>query len=256
MDDISFEHFNSEFERNIYQKPKGRLREEVLWRDMCENLPLKTGVPLSILDCGGGDGRTALRCARLGHNIVLNDLSESMMNSARQRFRENDLSDCLTCVPGPFQVLLPAMKNRFDLVLCHAVLEWLAKPEEAIAYLKAMLKPGGWLSLMFYNQQALVFHKVVKTHYFQIHHPSPMKRKSRFTPPNPLVPADVFQWMTVQDMAPRSTAGIRVFFDYIEHADKFKELTPDLLELELHYKNLFPYVHLGRYIHVTARKAP
>jgi len=44
--------------------------------------------------------------------------------------------------------------ERFDVVCCHAVLEWLADPEGAVGHLADFLGPEGRLSLMFYNRNA------------------------------------------------------------------------------------------------------
>jgi tRNA 5-carboxymethoxyuridine methyltransferase len=39
----------------------------------------------------------------------------------------------------------------FDVVCCHAVLEWLADPEEDVEHLARFLRPEGRLWLMFYT---------------------------------------------------------------------------------------------------------
>jgi S-adenosylmethionine-dependent methyltransferase len=44
----------------------------------------------------------------------------------------------------------------FDVVACHAVLEWLADPGAAVAGLATFLQAGGFLSVMFYNREAAV----------------------------------------------------------------------------------------------------
>ncbi len=50
----------------------------------------------------------------------------------------------------------------FDLVLCHAVLEWLAQPQQALHKLFGLIRPGGHLSLMFYNRDALIFRNLIR----------------------------------------------------------------------------------------------
>ena len=39
----------------------------------------------------------------------------------------------------------------FDVVCCHAVLQWLAHPEETVEHLARFLRPEGRLWLMFYT---------------------------------------------------------------------------------------------------------
>ena len=48
------------------------------------------------------------------------------------------------------------LDNPADLVLFHAVLEWVAEPEAILAALYDALAPGGVLSLMFYNLHGLI----------------------------------------------------------------------------------------------------
>jgi S-adenosylmethionine-dependent methyltransferase len=44
--------------------------------------------------------------------------------------------------------------ESFDVIICHAVLEWLADPQDALGRLSGLLKADGLLSLMFYNRNA------------------------------------------------------------------------------------------------------
>ena len=44
--------------------------------------------------------------------------------------------------------------EEFDLVLCHAVLEWLDDPKSAVGDVALLVKQRGHLSLMFYNRFA------------------------------------------------------------------------------------------------------
>ncbi|MFD0763905.1 methyltransferase domain-containing protein [Mucilaginibacter lutimaris] len=45
--------------------------------------------------------------------------------------------------------------EKFDLIVAARVLQWLSNPQEAVAKLKSMLKPGGILSVLDYNHEAL-----------------------------------------------------------------------------------------------------
>jgi ubiquinone/menaquinone biosynthesis C-methylase UbiE len=45
--------------------------------------------------------------------------------------------------------------EKFDLIVAARVLQWLNNPQEAIVKLKSMLKPGGILSVLDYNHEAL-----------------------------------------------------------------------------------------------------
>jgi len=252
--DRGFDGLVHHFDKNIYGRTKGWLRERVLWQELIEGLDLQTDVPLNILDCGGGTGRISLRLAKLGHHITVNDLSAQMLEKCEFLFKEHGLEQNLNLICSPFQVLPEDHWKAYDLVLCHAVLEWLAKPEDALPMLAGFLKPGGTLSLMVYNQHALDFHKVIKTHYFHIDHPTPPPRKSKLTPPNPQDPKAVINILENLGLEVVSTAGIRIFYDYLENGDRYEGIPDELVNLELLYRSKFPFCWFGRYVHIMAQK--
>ena len=47
-------------------------------------------------------------------------------------------------------------------MLCHAVLEWLAEPHAILPVLHQLCAPGGWLSLAFYNRDALIYRNLLR----------------------------------------------------------------------------------------------
>ena len=49
-------------------------------------------------------------------------------------------------------------EKKYDLIVAARVLQWLNNPQEAISKLKSMLKPGGILSILDYNHEALKWH--------------------------------------------------------------------------------------------------
>ena len=78
--DQSFDKFADKFEKNIYGSTKGRLRHELIVHHMHDCLPLKEmslrkGMPLQILDAGGGTGIMTEVMLSLGHEVTLSDLS-------------------------------------------------------------------------------------------------------------------------------------------------------------------------------------
>ena len=45
--------------------------------------------------------------------------------------------------------------QRFDLVTCARTLQWLARPQEALANMKRFVKPGGYLAVLDFNHEKL-----------------------------------------------------------------------------------------------------
>ncbi|MFH8615854.1 class I SAM-dependent methyltransferase [Streptomyces sp. NPDC017979] len=136
------------------------VRQELVSRQLDEQIVARypVGQRLRILDVGMGRGVQALRLARAGHAITgLEGDAESLRLAQealstepagiRERVRmiEGDGRDTgVHFTPG-----------SFDVVLCHGVLMASAEPEGVLAGLARMLAPGGLLSLVVRNADAL-----------------------------------------------------------------------------------------------------
>src|SRR5580698_7323635 len=58
------------------------VRQELVRRQLSANLPTGAG-PLRVLDAGCGQGTQALELARLGHDVVGLDVSDTLLEAAR-----------------------------------------------------------------------------------------------------------------------------------------------------------------------------
>jgi SAM-dependent methyltransferase len=116
------------------------------------------GQRLRVLDVGMGQGTQALRLARAGHQVTGVEKDPRMLGAAREalaaepegirnrvRLFESDGRDTgVHFLPG-----------SFDVVLCHGVLMYVELPDALLAGLARMLAPGGLLSLLVRNGDAL-----------------------------------------------------------------------------------------------------
>lgn len=109
----------------------------MLQADLAEALPDR---PLRILDIGAGLGHMALWLAERGHQLTLAEPAAPMLDGARARFAE--AGQTATFIQAPWQDLLGQLTERYDLVLCHAVLEWLAEPESILPVLHQFTAPA------------------------------------------------------------------------------------------------------------------
>ncbi|STD43548.1 putative S-adenosyl-L-methionine-dependent methyltransferase [Edwardsiella tarda] len=156
MQDRNFDDIADKFARNIYGTTKGRIRQAVLWQDLETLLATLPQRPLRILDAGGGQGQIACQLAARGHQVILCDISEQMLARAAQHAAEQGVSARMELVQSPAQEMHHHLAAPVDLVLFHAVLEWVAEPQAVLAALEKCLAPGGALSLMFYNYNGLL----------------------------------------------------------------------------------------------------
>lgn len=250
----SFDGKSHTFSRNIYGTTKGRIRLAVLERDLDELLQGLPPGPLRILDAGGGFGPLSQRLAARGHSVVLCDLSAEMLALARAQVAEKGLDERFDFIHGPIQSLSVDELGRFDLVLCHAVLEWVEDQAGLLATLGALLADGGHLSLMFYNRDGLLFHSLVMGNFDYVHADLVKKRRQKLTPAWPCRPDLVYRWLTELGFAITGRSGVRVIHDYMVEREVKHQRPDELIAMELAHARREPFVHLGRYIHVLARK--
>ncbi len=281
-DDRNFDDLAHRFKRNIYGGLKRQVRLQLLRRDLAEYLPLalsnkvaeadwcwariessatlpaaEAGASLNrpwrILDAGGGQGQFSLELARAGHNITLCDISAEMLKLAQQQVDAQGLSERVQLKQCSIQELAEQQTGEYDLVICHAVLEWVAEPQALLQSLQTLMKPGAYLSLTFYNLQAMIYKNLLRTNFKKIQRKQFRGYKGSLTPTCPLEPEQVYSWLQAMPLQILCRSGIRVFHDYIFNGDDRERDPENLLAMELEFSRQEPYRSLGRYIHVLAK---
>lgn len=250
VNDRNFDDISHKFAKNIYGTTKGKIREAIVWQEL-ENILAKYPKPINILDAGGGQGQIACRLAKLGHNITVCDISKQMLDLASHQAQQENLT--LNFIHCPIQNLDQFIDQPFDLVICHAVLEWVADPVQIIQSLKKHLKKEGYLSLMFYNYHGLLFKTVTLGNFGYTQSGLAKRKKKTLSPDYPRDPNQVYQWLIEQNFEITNKTGIRVFHDYLTNKSKAETHFDQLLEIEKQYCQSEPYINLARYILVTAK---
>ncbi|MDN7124205.1 methyltransferase domain-containing protein [Pseudidiomarina terrestris] len=251
--DQSFAGLTDKFAKNIYATAKGKIRLAVLERDL---EPLYTGArPLSVLDVGAGIGQFSQNFARHGHNVVHTDIADEMVAAAREQHQAAGLSSYYSYFTAPLQELPDRIgRQQFDVVLCHAVLEWLADPASALQVLQQFLKADGALSLMFYNRNAKLMANMVFGNFDYVEADLQVKKRVRMSPQQPIAPQQLEDWLAQHKLTVMQRTGVRCFHDYLReplNAERFEQL----LRLELKYSQTEPFSELGRYQHWQIRHA-
>lgn len=254
MQDRNFDDIAEKFSRNIYGTTKGQLRQAILWQDLDVLLAAMGTQPLRILDAGGGEGQTAIKMAERGYHVTLCDLSAEMIARASQAASDKGVSHNMHFIQCAAQDVAGHLESPVDLILFHAVLEWVAEPQEALNTLWSVLRPGGALSLMFYNANGLLMHNMVAGNFDYVALGMPKKKKRTLSPNYPRDPQQVYSWLEEIGWQINGKTGVRVFHDYLRDKHKQQDSYDILLELETRYCRQEPYISLGRYIHVTALK--
>lgn len=145
---------------------RNTVRQELVSRQLDEQLaqlfPEPSGAHgrrrLRVLDVGPGQGTQALRLARAGHLVTGLESDPRMLAALRAAVAAESPE-----VRERFAVLRGDGRETgrhfgpscFDVVLCHGVLMYVPDPEPLLAALARVLAPGGLLSLLVRNGDAL-----------------------------------------------------------------------------------------------------
>ncbi len=249
--DRNFDVLIKQFEKKIYQTVKGEWRLKLLKEDL--SLFSSPHRALSVWDAGCGFGQLSLWLAEYGHTITLCDISRKMLQKAQQAFEKAGMN-------GHFHHAaaqqLAEQLPEFDVILCHAVIEWLATPLASLEKIVKKVKPGGYVSLLFYNRNAFVFHNALKGawRWKYLLNNSYLGKGKKLTPPHPQYPDEIIKTLTAWNFSIQQHTGIRVFYDY-RHPDCNAQEEEELLwELEYRYCRMPTYRNMGRYIHILAQK--
>ncbi|MFJ3301858.1 class I SAM-dependent methyltransferase [Streptomyces sp. NPDC086549] len=116
------------------------------------------GQRLRVLDVGMGQGTQALRLARAGHQVTGVERDATMIAAAREALcrQPEGIRERMRIVQGDGQDTgVHFLPGSFDVVLCHGVLMYVEEPDPLLAGLARMLAPGGLLSLLVRNGDAL-----------------------------------------------------------------------------------------------------
>ncbi|WP_033325458.1 class I SAM-dependent methyltransferase [Streptomyces yerevanensis] len=116
------------------------------------------GQRLRVLDVGMGQGTQALRLARAGHKVTGLEQDPKMVATAREALAaepEGIRSRVRLFEGDGRETGVHFLPGSFDVVLCHGVLMYVEEPDALVAGLARMLAPGGLLSLLVRNGDAL-----------------------------------------------------------------------------------------------------
>lgn len=256
--DRNFDDLAPRFARNVYGGLKGEIRLSVLRRDFAECLlQAPRGTVLRILDAGGGQGQFSLPFAADGHELTLCDISEEMLQLARDAAETAGVAG-IRYVHGSVQDLAREVREGreapYDLLICHSVLEWVADQAGLLGLLSDLVLPGGHLSLSFYNRHGLIMKNLLRGRRPPILDGAFKPSAGSLTPTRPLDPAWVLQTLGQGPWKLLCHSGIRVFHDFLLTPEGRAMPQDRLLALELELSRQEPYRSLGRYQHVLLKR--
>lgn len=209
--------------------------------------------PLDIWDSGCGLGQMSLWFAQAGHRLTCCDISYKMLEKTKERFAQANQEALF--YQAPAQQMAQELPPQ-DLVLFHAVLEWLAKPLETLDVVSSRVKEGGYLSLLFFNYNSIIFRNTLRGGWRldTLIEDRWYGKGKKLTPPHPQRPEIIRAWLEDAGYEIKVHTGIRVFHDYLPD-EVLKETDLDaLMAMEYTYCREETFQNMGRYIHILAQK--
>ncbi|WP_350558910.1 methyltransferase domain-containing protein [Psychrobacter sp. CAL346-MNA-CIBAN-0220] len=271
--DRSFDAIADHFEKKVYGGLKGEIRLAVLRRDIFEYVDQMSNAlerPLQILDVGAGLAQIAIDLAGQGHSVVVNDISTNMLAKAKANFKKQKAAvnshtfdtrafGPITWVVCPYQQLEDKLRAdkaaKFDLILCHALLEWLAEPEAIMDFFDSQLTENGTLSLCFYNPASFDYRNLIMGNFNLLDNKEyKSDNKTSLTPNHPVAKQQVESWLQDHHYQIVLTSGLRVFHDYTPLKRGGNTDPEAVIRMELRYSQQEPYKWLGRYLHILATR--
>lgn len=139
---------------------RNTVRQALVARQIDERIAahFPVGRRLRVLDVGLGQGTQALRLARAGHEITGLESDPAMLNAVREALSKEPagIQERVRLIEGDGRDTgAHFLPGAFDIVLCHGVLMYVPEPDPMLAALARVLAPGGLLSLLVRNADAL-----------------------------------------------------------------------------------------------------
>ncbi len=253
--DQNFDNLVEHFERKIYGSSKGQLRLILLKEEFESKILTPTpNSPLKILDVAGGLGQIAIWLAQMGHDVTIADISEKMLERAKIKATEANVLHKITWIHSPLQYLKQHISSSFDLIIAHAILEWMDKPIDGLKSICQWLDKDSMLSLSFYNHHAITIHNLLRGNFYKVQSENYRGESGGLTPLNPLKPELLRQWFHQNKYTIESEMGLRSFSDYIPKNIRAKISEQDIIQMEHKLSHQQPFVDMARYVHFLVSK--
>lgn len=234
------------FSQNIDQNLKGRIRRALIHRDLRDCVPGLQERALDVLDVGSGTGHTAIWFAAMGHRVTALEPSQQMLQLALENQARQPQPSPVNWRNVTLDVF--GTTHQFDLVMAHAVLEWTDNPDQALVKLWQCVKPGGYLSIAFFNTHGRRIKQMMRGEIKALR--GHLRRgRAPLTPRHWFCPDALSQRFSALGGTCLRQAGLRCVSDFLP-PDKREQLTDaEILALEDRYRHQLPFQLIAPYVH-------
>lgn len=216
---------------------------------------------LQILDAGGGNGVDSLDFAKAGHCVHLVDYSKEMLGEALKIASSVKAEDKITTYQADIRELSSLFPDtKFDLILCHNVLQYVEDVSALVKTLVDLLKPDGLISLISINRYSIPYqraflHGDLQTALAEIG----TREHHGYLFDTTLInysAEEIAEMLKKANATIESDYGIRNIYDYWGDNEQKSdaEIQDQLERIEFALTDKYPYKLLARYYQIIARK--
>jgi SAM-dependent methyltransferase len=257
------------------QTREGRLRLDIAWENFLSIInetnaaqagfakpDARAASSRRVLDLGGGTGALGLRFAALGWRVAIVDPSATMLSLASDAAHQQGLAERVTFhQAGAEQARECFAPQTFDAALCHNVLEYVPDARAALVALAALIRAGGFVSLVARTRAGEAMRAALKAHDLD-----EAERALSASQVNESLyggPARLFDGETLGELANEAglevvaVRGVRVVADYLPASlSGTAETYARLLAFERTLGARPEFAGVARYMQIIARRLP
>ena len=216
---------------------------------------------LQILDAGGGNGVDSLDFAKAGHSVHIVDYSKEMLAEAKELASAAGAEKNIETYQTDIQEVSSIFPStKFDLILCHNVLQYVGDVSLLLKNLVNLLSTNGIISLISINRYSIAYqsaflHGDLERALKEIG----TREYHGYSFDTTLINYSVEE---IAEMLKKTGAtveadyGIRNIYDYWGDNEQKSdlEIQEQLERIEFEFTDKYPYKLLARYYQIVARK--
>jgi S-adenosylmethionine-dependent methyltransferase len=213
---------------------------------------------LRILDAGGGTGFYSIPYAAKGHDVVILDISEKMLEIAESKVSKLGIQDKVEILLGDMEKIeMP--DASFDVVFCHLALCHVNEPAKALSEFSRLLRKDGLFSLIVENK---LFYSISKAFQGDVSEALRRLKENKLTVTVPELGRlrtfernELLALLERVGLKPVRILGLRIFSDYLLYAHKAPpEDLESLREIETMLSRSTDYSSIGRFHFIICQK--